>query len=133
MLETYIFQVYSKWLTYNVTYNGEMNLTHICIICGTIYIYMLMENSIYIIGDIYRYIYFVTYKDKPHTCMYYMWNHIYLILENSIYMLETYIYLSYILYWEHVIHGEANRISTYIICRASYNTVALIVKLIPPI
>ena len=79
---------------------------------------MLMENSIYIIGDIYRYIYFETYKDKPHIGMYYMWNHIYLILENSIYMLETYIYLSYILYVEHVIHGEANHISTYIICRA---------------
>ena len=45
----YIFDIDIKCRTCYVTYNGEENSIHICIICGNL---ILMKNDIYI-GDIY--------------------------------------------------------------------------------
>ena len=56
VLETYLFEGYSKQITYSVIYKGEPH-THTCIVCGAIYIYTCEIVYIYIYIYIYTHIY----------------------------------------------------------------------------
>ena len=96
VLETYLFEGYSKQITYSVIYNGEPH-THTCIVCGAIYIYTCEIVYIYIYthiyiyifrGHIYKYIYVYVLLQPPTRLYGYGAR---CILENSIYMLKTYI------------------------------------------
>ena len=86
----YIYKVCIISRTYDVTYNDETLLIHVCIIYGTpLYLYMCIYIYIYIlmVGDIYKYIdiyiylsfiFFVAPKDKT----------LYMYMESCIYVSE---------------------------------------------